>query len=120
MSLLKEVSGHQEPMERSPIVMGQAPPGASGKGCLTCCRCCGSWGGGPPLPSTQSQALANQIVTQQKCLGLKLLSWLCATSATCKTDHEISHVNPKKKKKEVGKGPGVWVKCLRVTVKTQI
>lgn len=26
--------------------------------------------------------------------GLKLLSWLCPASATCKTDNEINHVNP--------------------------
>ena len=47
MSLLKEVSGHQEPMERSPIVMGQAPPNASGKGCLTLLQVLWFLGWGP-------------------------------------------------------------------------
>lgn len=55
--------------------------------------------------------------------GIEIIILVCATLAICKTDDEISHVSPKGAgggRKEVGRGPGVWVKWLGVTAKTQI
>lgn len=41
-----------------------------------------------------NRALLIWLSLNKKCLGFELPSWLCPTSATCKTDNEINHVNP--------------------------
>lgn len=54
---------------------------------------CGSWGA-LHYHLLSNRALLIRLSLNKKCLGFELPSWLCPTSATCKTDNEINRVNP--------------------------